>query len=571
MAKILIVDDKPNNLFTLENVLKRLDVDTVKASSGNDALRATLHHEFALAVLDVQMPEMDGYELARLLRLDERTRHIPIIFLSAVYSDEPNIFRGYESGGVDFLTKPFNPEVLLSKVRIFLELNAQKQKLEQSVREVLRKNALIEGTDRVRRAAIVRDTEEEVAEACLEVAKELTASRCGIICEITGPDLLHVDLGTENSKSVPGRMLACDSPHLCGTLIEQARGKVLEDRKFFIINEPVSQLIPEAHSSIMNLLCVPLSDGDRIFGMICLAGREGGYSDGDAEVIDPLAVALVEALLRKRMEKDLRDARCELESRVQLRTEELASTNEALRLHIARVESINQELQEFAFIASHDLQEPLRKIRTFGDMLKRSNEHCLSEIGKDYLLRMENAAKRMQDLIRDLLKYSRVASGPDSCHTDLNAVAEEVAQIFDVRIKQAGGRVEFCDLPEIEADPTQMKQLFQNLIGNGLKFQQNAGAKPMLRIRAEPHGPDKCRIFFEDNGIGFDEMFLDRIFAPFKRLHNKSEYAGTGMGLAICRKIVERHGGSITAQSRPGEGSVFMVTLPLKQVEKPKE
>ncbi|SPF49930.1 putative Multi-sensor signal transduction histidine kinase [Syntrophobacter sp. SbD1] len=566
MAKILIVDDKPNNLFALENVLNRLDVDMIKASSGNDALRATLHHEFALAVLDVQMPEMDGYELARLLRLDERTRRIPIIFLSAVYSDEPNIFRGYESGGVDFLTKPFNPEVLLSKVRIFLELNEQKQKLEQSVREVLRKNALIEGTDRVRREAIVRDTEEEVAGACLEVARELTASRYGIICEITGRDLPH-----DNTMSVPGRMLACYGLHLCGTHIEQARVKVLEDRKSCIINEPVSQKIPEAHSSIMNLLCVPLSDGDRIFGMICLAGREGGYSDCDAEVIEPLAVALVEALLRKRMEKDLRDARCELESRVQLRTEELASTNEALRLHIARVESINQELQEFAFIASHDLQEPLRKIRTFGDMLKRSNEHSLSEIGKDYLLRMENAAKRMQDLIRDLLKYSRVASGPDSCDTNLNAVAEEVAQIFEVRIKQAGGRVEFCDLPEIEADPTQMKQLFQNLIGNGLKFQQNIGVKPLLRIRAEPHGPDKCRIFFEDNGIGFDEMFLDRIFAPFKRLHNKSEYAGTGMGLAICRKIVERHGGSITAQSRPGEGSVFMVTLPLKQVEKLKE
>src|SRR5208283_5585262 len=150
MAAILIVDDKESNLFALENVLKRLDVEIVKALTGDEALRATLNHDFALAILDVQMPGMDGYELANLLRSDARTTHIPIIFLSAVYSDEPYVFRGYESGGVDFLTKPFRSEILLSKVKVFLELNCQREELE--LRVYRRTQELARANDALRRS-----------------------------------------------------------------------------------------------------------------------------------------------------------------------------------------------------------------------------------------------------------------------------------------------------------------------------------------------------------------------------------------------------------------------------------
>ena len=230
MAKVLIVDDKESNLFALENVLKRLDVRIVKAATGDEALRATLNHDFALAILDVQMPVMDGYELANLLRSDERTRGIPIIFLSAVYSDEPYVFRGYEAGAVDFITKPFVSEVLLSKVRVFLELNERKAELvshkdrleelvaqlEEQVEarrrielEILRKNTLLEGINRVLREAITCETEEELAKTCLTVAEDLTGSKFGFIGEIGENGLFHniaqSDLGRP-SAGCPNRM-----------------------------------------------------------------------------------------------------------------------------------------------------------------------------------------------------------------------------------------------------------------------------------------------------------------------------------------------------------------------------
>jgi len=260
---------------------------------------------------------------------------------------------------------------------------------------------------------------------------------------------------------------------------------------------------------------------------------------------------------RKRMEEELRESHDQMEQRVRERTNELAAA-------VSRLESMNKELQEFAYVASHDLQEPLRKIQAFADRLKSRCGGKLDETETDYLARMERAASRMQQLISDLLSLSRVGSRPGPIEPlDLNAIAREVAETFEHRIIQKGGKLQIEDLPTIEADETQMRQLFQNLIANALKFQKNGG-KPQVRVYSDFPGMKTCRICVEDNGIGFDEIYLDRIFIPFQRLHGRDEFEGTGMGLAICRKIVERHGGNITARSQPGHGSTFLVTLPLK-------
>jgi two-component system, LuxR family, sensor kinase FixL len=233
---------------------------------------------------------------------------------------------------------------------------------------------------------------------------------------------------------------------------------------------------------------------------------------------------------------------------------------DALRVYVERLEQSNRSLQEFASIASHDMQEPLRKIIMFGGQLKK-NADSLDEAGRDYLERMHNAALRMQVLLNSLLDYSRVATKRDPfVPVDLGNLVFEVLDDLEARILQTGARVEIDPLPTIDADPSQMRQLFQNLIGNSLKY---AGEeKPLIKIHGKPL-KKKWQIFFEDNGIGFDEKYAARIFQPFQRLHGRvSPYDGTGMGLAICRKILERHGGSITAKSRPGEGASFMVTIP---------
>lgn len=281
----------------------------------------------------------------------------------------------------------------------------------------------------------------------------------------------------------------------------------------------------------------------------------------------------------------------QMEGRVQRRTGELAASNAALVEEVAagerqhaellalntRLEESNRELQDFASVASHDLQEPLRKVQAFGDRLGERYGERLEDAGRDYLDRMQKAAGRMQVLIDDLLTFSRVTSrGQPFIRVDLDRIAREVVSDLEARIEQVDGEVELASLPAIDADPLQMRQLLQNLIGNGLKFAR-PGVPSVVRVYAEEPDPASqaapamagkaVSLCVSDNGIGFEEKYLDRIFHVFQRLHGRQAFEGTGIGLAICRKIANRHGGDITARSRPGHGATFIVTLPIRQVK----
>jgi signal transduction histidine kinase len=280
-----------------------------------------------------------------------------------------------------------------------------------------------------------------------------------------------------------------------------------------------------------------------------------------------LAYTLVrrELAARGKAEAGLRQARDELEQRVRERTAELGTANEALRRS-------NQDLEQFASIASHDLQEPLRKIQAFGDRLQHQAGDALGGQSLDYLARMRAAAARMRTLINDLLTFSRVTTQVRPFQeVDLAAIARDTVADLEGRIQQTQGRVELGELPTLEADPVQMHELFLNLIGNGLKFHR-PGEQPVVRVGGRqlpengPGGP-LCELTVRDNGIGFEEVYRERIFEVFRRLHGRSEYEGTGIGLAICRKIVERHGGTIAACSAPGQGATFVVTLPVHQAK----
>jgi PAS domain S-box-containing protein len=243
---------------------------------------------------------------------------------------------------------------------------------------------------------------------------------------------------------------------------------------------------------------------------------------------------------------------------------ERKKADEELREFTKRLEQSNRELEDFAYVASHDLQEPLRKIQAFGDLLESKYAESLPPQARDYIGRMRSAAKRMGVLINDLLTFSRVTTkGQPFVPVNLEQIAQEVAHDLEIRLHDAGGHIYIGELPTIDADPLQMRQLLQNLAGNALKFFR-PGIAPLVRIDAAV-SDSRCRITVEDNGIGFEEKYAERIFQMFERLHGRGSYEGTGIGLAICRRIAERHGGTIEARSKPGEGSTFTVTLPLKQ------
>ena len=264
----------------------------------------------------------------------------------------------------------------------------------------------------------------------------------------------------------------------------------------------------------------------------------------------------------------------------------------ALAQNAAELARSNAELEQFAFVASHDLQEPLRKIQAFGDRLKTKCDGAIAAEARDYLERMQSASARMRTLIDDLLAFSRVirSAEPFVC-VDLAAVTKEVLGDLEVRIEKSGAQVGVGNLPAIEADPMQMRQLLLNLIGNSLKFQP-PGATPVVKIQARIIGRESatdttfikqlsasgeraypseqfCEISVQDNGIGFDEKYMDKIFAVFQRLHGRNEYEGTGVGLAVCRRITDRHHGTIIAKSKLGQGTTFIVTLPVTQPKPP--
>jgi light-regulated signal transduction histidine kinase (bacteriophytochrome) len=401
---ILIVDDIRANILALKKILELHGLETDSAESGEDALRKILKKDYSLIIMDVQMPVMDGFEVVEILAGSNRTKDIPVIFLSAVNKEKRFISKGYETGGVDYVTKPVDPDLLILKVKSFLKLYEQKQEL-KNMRDLLSKE--------------------------IEIRKE----------------------AQEN-----------------------------------------------------------------------------------------------------------------LELKVNERTQELLAKNEEL-------EFSNHELQQFAWVVSHDLKEPLRKIETF---IKIIDERYLpdNDTAKDYVRRTIKSAERMSNLISDLIDYSRLSSDVIPTKMDLNSILEEVLADLDYRREATKATVNVSELPAVMGVSSQLRQLFQNLISNSLKFTRE-GIPPIIQINAEtvPEKSFDCepsasgrftRITVTDNGIGFNEIYLDKIFKIFQSLNDRNAYEGTGIGLAIANKIVEKHNGIITAKSSPGKGASFIIVLPLQ-------
>ena len=413
--KILVVDDREDNLFSIEAVLEKDGYTIVKANSGRGALKILLQeHDFSLILMDVQMPDLNGFETAAIIYERDKLKEIPIIFITAHNYDEEIIFKGYRTGGVDYIYKPINPDLLRVKVGVFVELYRKNHQLKQHEKKLLAAN--------------------------------------------------------------------------------QSLQKEIEERK--ASEEKVKQL------------------------------------------------------------------------------------NEKLTENNIHLQAMNEELDQFAYVASHDLQEPLRKIQVFSDKILSKRDH--NEETEKYFKKIIDSSRRMQSLINDLLSFSRHSlAASDFKKTDLNTLVKEAMTELEIEIEKTHTQIHMDELPIIQVIPSLMQQLFYNLINNAIKFRKK-NTSPVINIHAEKmrqpeinqytngsHNNGYYKITITDNGIGFDDKHADEIFVVFKRLHSYHEFEGTGVGLSICKKIVEKHNGFIVAKSEPDKGSSFIIGLPQKRMEEP--
>lgn len=504
---ILIVDDRQENLFSLKTVLEQHGFSSDTALSGEEALKKVLKNEYALIILDVQMPVMDGFEVAEAITGMNKTKDIPIIFLSAVNTHKRFITKGFESGAVDYLTKPVDPDILMLKVRNFFRLYEKNHALK-------------------------------------EAEKELTAT----------VNELHSTL-----ESLPQLAFTTDKKGKIETVNNQWFSFVASKEQF-------PETLPGT-PSLRDVWLESITDGQSLETEVCIRRMDDGQYYYHLLRATPVYVGesiarWVGTLTSIHEQKILNET---LERKVAERTRELLESNRELEIS-------NNELQQFTSVASHDLKEPLRKIQFFGSMIADSGE--LDEKMAVYMDKIIRSANRMSQLISDLLSFARISEDLAFEMADIKTIIQDILVDLELHIDEKKAVVDVGPIPALPVVPSLIRQLFQNLISNALKFSK-PGVAPHIRIwakevvldRPSSHREDSryCRICVADNGIGFDEKYKDKIFTLFQRLHSREAYEGTGIGLTIAKKIVEKHNGEISVESHPGVGTTFVVLLPLQQ------
>ena len=491
-VKLLLVDDDRDTLLALQAILEPLKQELMLAESGKDALRMCLDHNIAAILLDVRMPEMDGFETAELIRSRKRSRQTPILFLTAYRSDE-QLFRGYDLGAVDFLFKPIVPEILQSKVSVFVELSRSEQTLRRQAEEIAR-------------------TEEQFR-AVLEGA----------------PDAMLITSGDGTIELANSRVDA---------LFGHARTALIRKNIRALI--PGWEPNPGSAAQAETRMTGVRQDGSSFPAQITC----NPFITRDSRF---LTTAIRDATDQVRAEARIQQINLELEQRVAERTAALTYSNEALR--------------QFAWAASHDLQEPIRTVLSYSQWLAEISQNRLGEREGQMLEIIQQQASRLHRLLGALQEYIQVAESGESnwAPVKCNAAVETAISNLRGMIEESGASIQCAPLPTILGTDIMLVQLFQNLISNGIKYRRSEEA-PRISIFADRSG-DTWTFSVRDNGAGIDSKYHEYVFGVFKRLQS-GQHAGTGMGLAICKAVVERLGGRIWIEKSGGTGALVRFSLP---------
>jgi PAS domain S-box-containing protein len=526
-VNILLVDDRADKLLALEAILAPLSQNLVKARSGKEALRLILKQEFAVILMDVSMPGMDGFETAQFIRKRPATEHTPIIFVTSIGNSPSQMYQGYSLGAVDYILTPIVPEVLRAKVTVFVDLYRKTEQIRQQ-------------SERLRQME-EEEHKRRLAETVSKLETETKRNRFFTLAR----DMLGI--GT-----FEGRLLQINS------VWAEVLGYTEEELK----SAPASAFIhPDDHPVIAERL-KKLEQGEAVeyFEVRCR------HKNGEYRWIGWTAAPFPSEKLIYVFGRDV-TARKEAE-------EKISQLNGALEQRVAALSEINRELETFSYSISHDLRAPLRSMNGFAQALMDAEANKLSSSGVDCLRRITSSAKWMDSLLKDLLEYSRVArAAMPPTRVDLDELVSELVSVRDSEIREKQAYIEIkSPLGTVMTHSPTMQQILSNLIDNGLKF-INPARSPHLRIWAERvaegAGSDdsqlpanRLRIWVEDNGIGINPEYHEKIFGLFERLHGSNAFSGTGIGLAIVRKAVERMGGRVGLESQPDQGSRFWVEIP---------
>ncbi|MFT6895962.1 MAG: signal transduction histidine kinase [Paraglaciecola sp.] len=385
---------------------------------------------------------------------------------------------------------------------------------------------------------------------------------------------IQSEIAGQDNKISRLLLLVNDKVHELSTTVELA----LSDKENRAIKQVMTNrgrnLYREIRKHFKDIIQIELENRQQLYSELKQVQHDAKVNFGVFAIISALLVIGMFLMARKNVLTSAKNQQI-LEQQNALLTEKVAQRTQELTIYADELSRSNRELEDFAFVASHDLQEPLRKIQAFSNRLTTMYADKFDAKGLDYIQRMTAAAHRMSTLINDLLDFSRITTrGKDFVRVDLNDVMELVLADLEIAIKESDAQVHVPELPKVMADPSQMYQLFLNVLSNGLKFRKPEQAPRLtvscdyVMIKDERQNIDvpSYEIKITDNGIGFEQNYADKIFAPFQRLHGRSEYKGTGIGLAVCRRIVERHGGIISARSELGKGATFIISLPLAAV-----
>jgi signal transduction histidine kinase/DNA-binding response OmpR family regulator len=564
MVTTLVIDDNPTNREYLTTLLSYSGHRVLEAGDGAEGLVKLQEEKPDLVIADVLMPTMDGFEFARRARADPSTAHINIIFWTAAYREQEARNLAQRCGVSTILRKPAEPEEVLRVVNETLGLNTTPplpvpaeefdrehlqlltDKLSQKVTELeavsLRLEALIALSCEL---AAEHNPEHLLKRVCGAARDILSASYAVVgILDESGQVLLQfmvrgVDEETAARMSSPG----LDGSTLHTLLIERR-----PVRRRNPGGDPQRLGFPADHPSIHTYLGVPIASSTRLYGWLAARNKLGAdeFSDDDERLATALAAQMAVAYESALRYDAIQRHATELEERVNERTAELQRSN--------------AELEQFAYVASHDLQEPLRKVIGYTQLLGKRYRGQLDANADEFIGYAVDAASRMQLLIQDLLTYSRVGRlQKDLIPVDCEALLTQILRALQPLIEENNARVAHDPLPTLPADAGQFAQLFQNLIANAIKFHGDQPPHVHVAARRDEH----TWVFsVRDNGIGIEPQYAERIFRMFQRLHSREAYPGTGIGLAICQKIVQRHGGRIWVESQPGQGSTFFFTIP---------